>query len=45
MTHGKGRDFKKLPALNPEIVQDGQYVLSTASLTYSNTMQPSIASF
>ncbi|KAK7468555.1 signal recognition particle subunit srp68 [Stygiomarasmius scandens] len=27
MTHGKGRDFKKLPALNPEIVQDGHLQL------------------
>jgi signal recognition particle subunit SRP68 len=24
MTHGKGRDFKKLPPLNPDIIKDGQ---------------------
>ncbi|KAJ3514928.1 hypothetical protein NLJ89_g2082 [Agrocybe chaxingu] len=25
MTHGKGRDFKKLPPLTPEIVKDGHF--------------------
>ncbi|KAF9524666.1 hypothetical protein CPB83DRAFT_860894 [Crepidotus variabilis] len=27
MTHGKGREFKKLPLLNPEIVKDGHLQL------------------
>ncbi len=27
LTHGKGREFKKLPVLTPENVKDGQYVI------------------
>lgn len=32
MTHGKGKEFKKLPAVSLDNTKTGQYVLRTSSL-------------
>ncbi len=41
MTHGKGREFKKLPSLKPEmikdLIKDGQYVSRCRLQNYYST--------
>jgi hypothetical protein len=36
MTHGKGKDFKKLPPMDPEKIGNGQYVVSILLCCDSN---------